>query len=430
MTSLIFKKSKELLKRANKVLPAQTHTFSKGHKSFVDGAYPIFVEKAQGSHFFDVDGNEFIDYVAALGPIILGYNYKPVIKAIKNQLDKGSIFSLPHKLEVEAAELMANTIPNTDMAKFTKTGSDSVTAAIRASRAITQKDNIAYWGGGGVWHDWFTVITSLNRGIPKFQKNMIKLFEYNNIESLKKLLDDDKEIGTVCMEPMMFEFPSNNFLSQVKKVTHDHDALLIFDEIQTGFRWSIGGAQEYFGVSPDLTAWGKAMANGMPLGSISGKEEFMNIFDDIFYSTTFGGETLSLASFIATVDVLQNNKVLPAIHKRGKEFSTKFRELTNDIGIDVPIEGFPAKLKLSFPDSTGKDSLLIRSLFCQENIQNGIFYWQGPIFHNFSHTDKDMKKTLESNESSLKTIKKAVENDEVKKLLKGKPMTPVMSFPV
>ena len=427
---MIFKKSSELLNRANKVLPAQTHTFSKGHKSFVDGAYPIFVEKAYGSHFFDVDGNEFIDYVAALGPIILGYNYEPVIAAIKNQLDKGSIFSLPHKLEVEAAELMVNTIPDTDMAKFTKTGSDAVTAAIRASRAITQKDNIAYWGGGGVWHDWFTVITSLNRGIPKFQKNMIKLFEYNNIESLKKLLDEDKEIGTVCMEPMMFEFPSNDFLSQVKKITHKHDALLIFDEVQTGFRWSLGGAQEYFDVSPDLTAWGKAMANGMPLGSISGKEEFMAVFDDVFYSTTFGGETLSLVSFIETVNIIKNNKVLPTIHSRGKEFTTKFKELTNDIGIDVPIEGFPAKLKLSFPDSTGKDSLLIRSLFCQENIQNGIFYWQGPIFHNFSHSDEDMKKTLESNESSLKTIQKAVEKNEVKKLLKGKPMTPVMSFPV
>ena len=207
-----FKKSQDLLERANKVLPAQTHTFSKGHKSFVDGAYPIFVEKAKGSHFFDVDGNEFIDYVAALGPIILGYNHEPIVNSIKNQLEKGSIFSLPHKLEVEAAELMCNTIPHTDMAKFTKTGSDSVTAAVRASRAITKKNNIAYFGGGGVWHDWFTVITSLNRGIPKFQKNMLKLFEYNNIESLKKLLVDDNEIGTVCMEPMIFEFPSNNFL--------------------------------------------------------------------------------------------------------------------------------------------------------------------------------------------------------------------------
>jgi glutamate-1-semialdehyde 2,1-aminomutase len=427
---LNFQKSQDLLERANKVLPAQTHTFSKGHKSFVDGAYPIFVEKAKGSHLFDVDGNEFIDYVAALGPIILGYNYEPVVLAIKNQLDKGSIFSLPHKLEVEASELMCDTIPNTDMAKFTKTGSDSVTAAIRASRAITKKDNIAYFGGGGVWHDWFTVITSRNQGIPKFQKNMIKLFEYNNIESLKKILDDDKEIGTVCMEPMIFEFPSNNFLSQVKKVAHDHDALLVFDEVQTGFRWSIGGAQEHFDVSPDLTAWGKAMANGMPLGSISGKSEFMNIFEDIFYSTTFGGETLSLAAFTATVTELKEKNALASIHKKGKNFQEQIRQLTHEIGISIPVDGHPSKIRLQFLDDDGNESLLMRSLFCQENIQNGVFFWQGPIFHTYSHSDDDTEKTVDSIEKSLKILKNAIESNNVKKMLKGKPMTRVMNFPI
>ena len=425
-----FKKSNDLLDRAKKVLPAQTHTFSKGHKSFVDGAYPIFVERAKGSHFFDVDNNDFIDYVAALGPIILGYNYEPVVNAIKNQLDDGSIFSLPHRLEVEAAELMCNTIPNTDMAKFTKTGSDSVTAAIRASRAITKKDNIAYFGGGGVWHDWFTVITSRNQGIPKFQKNMIKFFEYNNIESLKKLLDDDKEIGTVCMEPMIFEFPSNNFLSQVKKVAHDHDALLVFDEVQTGFRWSMGGAQEHFDVSPDLTAWGKAMANGMPLGSISGKSEFMNIFEDIFYSTTFGGETLSLAAFTATVTELKEKNALASIHKKGKNFQEQIKQLTHEIGISIPVDGHPSKIRLQFLDDDGNESLLLRSLFCQENIQNGVFFWQGPIFHTYSHTDGDTEKTLDSIEKSLKILKNAIESNNVKKMLKGKPMTRVMNFPI
>lgn len=425
-----FQKSRDLLDRAKKVLPAQTHTFSKGYKSFVDGTYPIFAESAKGSHFFDVDKNDFIDYVAALGPIILGYNYEPVVNAIKNQLDHGSIFSLPHKLEVEAAELMCNTIPNTDMAKFTKTGSDSVTAAVRASRAITKKDNIAYFGGGGVWHDWFTVITSRNQGIPKFQKNMIKFFEYNNIESLKKLLDDDKEIGTVCMEPMIFEFPSNNFLSQVKKVAHDHDALLVFDEVQTGFRWSIGGAQEHFDVSPDLTAWGKAMANGMPLGSISGKTEFMNIFEDIFYSTTFGGETLSLAAFTATVSELKEKNVLTNIHEKGKKFQKQFKQLTNEMGISIPVDGHPSKIRLQFLDEEGNESLLIRSLFCQENIQNGIFLWQGPLFHTYSHSDDDSKKTLDSIEKSLKILKTAIESNNVEKMLKGKPMNRVMHFPI
>lgn len=423
-------KSFELLDRAKKTLPAQTHTFSKGFHSFVEGVYPVFAEKAKGSHIYDVDGNEYIDYMAALGPIILGYSDPSVNKAIIHQLEEGSIFSLPHKIEVEAAELMCKTVPNCDMAKFTKTGSDSVTAAVRASRAITEKDHIAYCGGGGVWHDWFTAITSRNKGIPKSLQKMVKFFEYNNIESLKKILDEDKEIGTVCMEPMTFDFPSNNFLNDVIRVTHDHDALLIFDEVQTGFRWSLGGAQEYFNVKPDLTAWGKAMANGMPLGAISGESEFMNIFDEIFYSTTFAGETLSLSAFMATISELKDKNALKEIHNKGEKFREKFKKITLENDVSVPIEGFPAKLKLSFPYKNDKDSLLVRSLFCQENIKNGILYWQGPIFHTYSHTEDDLEKTIHSTDNALKTIKNSMETNSVKDSLEGKEMNRVMYFPI
>ena len=423
-------KSNQFLRRAKKVLPAQTHTFSKGYKSFVEGVFPVFIESGKGSHIFDVDQNEFIDYVAALGPIILGYSYEPVNKAIIKQLNDGSIFTLPHPLEVECAELMCETVPGCDMAKFTKTGSDSVTAAVRATRAITGKDHIAYCGGGGVWHDWFTVITSRNKGIPKFQKKMVKLFRYNDIQSLKQVLEEDKQIGTVCMEPMMFEYPIKNFLEEVKKVAHEHDALLVFDEVQTGFRWSLGGAQETFGTTADLTAWGKAMANGMPLGAISGKSEFMRVFEDIFYSTTFAGETLSLAAFKATVTEMQEKNVLSEIHKKGKKFSEKFKKLTQEIGISIPIDGHPAKLRLNFIDKDGSESLLIRSLFCQENIKNGIFFWQGPVFHTFSHSEKDFEKTMESVEKSIKVVKDSIENNTVEKMLLGKPMNRVMYFPV
>lgn len=427
--TISLKKSFEFLDRAKKVLPAQTHTFSKGFRSFVEGQYPVFVDHAQGSKFYDVDGNEFIDYAAALGPIILGYSYQSVKDAISKQLEKGSIFSLPHTLEVESAELMCEIIPDCEMAKFTKTGSDAVTAAVRASRAITGKDKIAYWGGGGVWHDWFASITSRDKGIPKSQKEMVKLFKYNDIESLKKVLDEDSEIGTVCMEPMMFDFPENNFLNDVKRITHEHDALLIFDEIQTGFRWSIGGAQESFNITSDFSAWGKAMGNGMPIGSITGKSEFMNVFEDIFYSTTFGGETLSLAAFNATVSELQNKKALDVIHKKGKFFQKEFKSRSNEIGIDIPIDGHPAKIRLQFLDENNDESLMIRSLFCQENIQNGIFLWQGPIFHTYSHSDEDFEKTINSVENSLKILKNAIDKKEVEHKLKGKPMNRVLKFP-
>jgi len=428
--NLHLKKSFELLSRAKKVLPAQTHTFSKGYKSFVEGIYPVFANNGKGSHIFDVDGNEFIDYMAALGPIILGYSYDTVNSAIKKQLEDGSIFTLPHRLEVESAELMCEIIPSCEMAKFTKTGSDAVTAAVRAARAISGKDHIAYCGGGGVWHDWFTVITSRNKGIPKSLQKMIKLFEYNDIESLKQILDDDAEIGTVCMEAMVFDYPSKNFLNDVKRITHEHNAVLIFDEVQTGFRWSIGGAQKYFEVEPDISAWGKAMANGMPLGAISGKSEFMKVFDEIFYSTTFGGETLSLAAFVATVNELKDKQALTHIHEMGKKFSLQFNKISEEIDSSITTDGFPAKLRLNIKDKDGNDSLLIRSLFCQENIENGIFFWQGPVFHTFSHSDLDLEKTLDSVYKSMKITKDATEKNMVEKLLRGKPMNKVLSFPV
>ena len=192
----------------------------------------------------------------------------------------------------------------------------------------------------------------------------------------------------------------------------------------------MGGAQEHFDVSPDLTAWGKAMANGMPLGSISGKSEFMNIFEDIFYSTTFGGETLSLAAFTATVTEQKEKNALASIHKKGKNFQEQIKQLTHEIGISIPVDGHPSKIRLQFLDDDGNESLLMRSLFCQENIQNGVFFWQGPIFHTYSHSDGDTEKTLDSIEKSLKILKNAIESNNVKKMLKGKPMTRVMNFPI
>ena len=425
-----FEKSFETLDRAKKVIPAQTHTFSKGYKSFVEGTYPVFVKNAKGSKFFDVDGNEFIDYMAALGPIILGYSYDSINNAIKRQLEEGPIFSLPHYLEVNAAELLCEIIQGSEMAKFTKTGSDSVTAAIRASRSITEKNNIAYCGGGGVWHDWFTVATSRNKGIPDSQRSMIKFFEYNDLESLSKLLDNDPEIGTVCMEPMTFIFPEHNFLNEVKRITHEHDALLIFDEIQTGFRWSLGGAQEKFNVTPDLSCWGKAIANGMPLGAISGKSEFMSVFEDIFYSTTYAGETLSLAAFIATVSELKTHNVLDKIYLKGKFFQEQFQKLCNEYSLNISVDGYPAKIRLQFLDENNNDSILIRSLFSQENIQNGIFFGQGPIFHTHSHSAADTEKTLNSIKKSFQVLKNAIESKNVEKTLKGKPMNRVLHFPI
>ena len=285
---MVLTNSKKYLKRAKNIIPGLSQTFSKAPYSYVEGTYPVFIKKGNGCKLTDVDDNEFIDYVLALGPVSLGYCYKKVDNAIKQQLEKGISFSMPHYLEVEFSEKLQKIIPNAEMVRFSKTGSDAVTACLRVARAYTKKDHILYCGHGGVWHDWFTTITSRNQGIPKFNSKLISLFQYNNLESVKKLFRTyHNKVAAVIMEPMWLDFPNESFLHELKELAHKNNALFIFDEVLTGFRLANGGGQELLKIDADLAAFGKAIGNGMPLGAITGKEEYMKEFNDVFYSTTY-----------------------------------------------------------------------------------------------------------------------------------------------
>ena len=423
------KNSNRLLKKAKKIIPGLSQTFSKAPYSYVEGVYPTYLSHGKGSHVFDVDNNQYIDYVAALGPIILGYQYKRVDDAIKNQLKKGISFSIPHYLEVELSEKIKSVIPGTDMVRFTKTGSDAGTAAVRAARAFTGNDNIAYWGGGGVWHDWFTIITSRNQGIPKVLKKMIRKFTYNDIDSLKILFEDWKgEVATVYMEPMMTEYPQNNFLQQVKKIAHHYGAVLIFDEVITGFRFANGGAQELLKVEADISVWGKGIANGMPLGAITGKREYMEKFNEIFYSTSYGGEALSLAAGIAVIKELEEKPVIKHCWRLGKSLISDFNRMAEEIGVNIKMEGIPVRSKIVCTDEKGEPSLLLKSLFYQETVKRGILFGPGYVFLSYSHSEKDIEKTLKVCKTSMKILKNAIKEKNVKKLLNGNEMKPVMTF--
>lgn len=423
------KNSRKLLKKAKYLIPALSQTFSKAPYSYVEGIYPTYLSHGKGSHVFDVDGNEYIDFVLALGPITLGYNYEKVNNAIKKQLKKGISFSIPHYLEVEASETITSIIPAAEMIRFSKTGSDAGTAAVRAARALTKRDNIAYWGGGGVWHDWFTAITSRNQGVPKVLKKMVKKFNYNDIESLKILFEDwHGEVAAVYMEPMMLEYPKNNFLKDVKKLTHSHGSILIFDEVITGFRMANGGAQELLGVNADMTVFGKGIANGMPLGAITGKSEYMKIFDDVFYSTTYGGETLSLAAAIAVVTEFKEKPVVKQCWRLGKSLITEFNKISEALDINIKMEGLPVRSSIICKDKNGNISVLLKSLFYQETIKQGLLFGPGYVFLSYSHSQNDIEKTLKICENAMKIVKKEINTNTLEKSMKGKPMKPVMSF--
>ncbi len=422
-------KSNSYLRKAEKLIPALSQTFSKAPYSYVKNVYPVYLKSGKGSHVFDVDDNEFIDYILALGPITLGYSYPAVNNAIKTQLKDGISFSMPHYLEVDLSEKISKIIPGADMVRFTKTGSDAGTAAIRAARAITKKEKILYWGSGGVWHDWFTTITSRNAGIPKFNRKLISKFEYNNLEQLEEKFEEWKdEVAAIYMEPMIFEHPKKNYLENVKKLAHKNNTVLIFDEVVTGFRYAKGGASEYLGIAPDIAVWGKGIANGMPLGAVTGKTEYMKIFDDIFYSTSYAGETLSLAAGLAVINEMESKPVLKHSWRIGKKLHDGFNKISENLKLNFKMEGLPIRGSIICYDENWKPSNLLKSILYQELIQRGVMFGPGGVFVSYSHSDKDIKLTLLSCEKAMKFIKKELANKPISKILKGEEMKKVMTF--
>lgn len=423
------KKSNELLKRAESLIPALSQTFSKAHYSYVSGVYPTYLKRGKGSHIFDVDNNEYIDYVLGLGPVILGYCYNSVDNAIKKQLENGISFSMPHYLEVEFSEKLQKIIPGSEMIRFAKTGSDAVTACVRAARAYTGKDHILYTGHGGVWHDWFTAITSRNEGVPKFNQELIHLFKYNDLEDARNTFKKfEGKVAAIVMEPMWLDYPDENYLLELKELAHKNNALLIFDEVLTGFRLANGGAQELLGIEADMVAFGKAIGNGAPLAAITGKEEYMKKFNDIFYSTTYGGETLSLAAGMAVVNEFLTKDVVSHCWNIGQMLKDGLEKLGKEIGIDVKWNGTPVRGAITFSEINGISINLQKSVFLQECIKNNVMFGPGETLICFSHSQKDIKKTLEVCKNALEKMKPHLQTGSLHSILEGKEIKKVMTF--
>lgn len=404
--------------KAKEIIPRGTQTLSKGPDQFVDGVSPKYLERGQGCHVWDVDGNEYIDYPMALGPILLGYNYPAVIEAVIQQIKKGTIFSLMHPIEVQLAELLVEIIPCAEMVRFAKNGADATMAAVRIARAYTGRDHIAYCGYHGCY-DWYAITTSLNKGIPEFNAVLMHAFEYNKIETLEQIFEEyPNKIAAVIME-QPGEEPKENFLGKVVTASHKHGAIFILDEICTGFRYSLGGAQQYYGIMPDLACFGKGMANGFSISAIVGKKEFMNELNDIFFSMTFAGETISMAAAIATIKEIREKGVLEHIWKQGKKLREGLQKIRDDVGLNLDITGNPPRSGLVFRDFDGRESMSMKSLFLQETIKREILFG-GPIYPSFSHTDEDIEKTLNASYEALRILKNASEEGNIDRWMEGK----------
>ena len=419
-------KSTAWFERANAVIPGCAQTFSKASNQHVRGVAPMFLAKGKGCRVWDVDGNGYIDYIQGLLPNILGYAHQGVNEAIAEQLGQGYSFSLPHPLEVELAERLTRLIPCAEKVRFGKNGSDATSGAVRAARALTGRDRIACCGYHG-WQDWYIGTTSRNAGVPAAVRALTHPFTYNDLASLEKLFNDyPGEFAAVIMEPVNFYPPANHFLERVRDLAHSHRALLVFDEICTGFHFGLGGAQKKFGVIPDMACFGKAMGNGLPISCVVGRADVMQVFEDIFFSFTFGGEVSSMAAAMAVLDILETSDALARMEANGRILQDGLNTLAKEAGLENRIRciGYPPWSLVRFMDDAGKDSLLLRSLFTQECIKRGVLLL---ATHNMTaaHDPLAIEQTLKVYAEVCKTLATWLNDSHPECHLEGEMIQPV-----
>jgi len=418
-----YAKSEAMLERALKSIPLGSQTFSKSKTQYPFGVSPYFISKGQGSHVWDVDGNEYVDFINGLAAITLGYNDPDVSNAVKAQLENGVTFSLPHSLEMEVAEKIIEMVPCAELVRFGKNGSDATAGAIRLARAYTGRDHVAVCGYHG-WQDWYVGCTTRNMGVPTSTCALTHTFIYNDITSLKDIFGRwPDQVAAVIMEPMCANQPLPGFLEEVKDLAHSFGAVFIFDETVTGFRYSNGGAQEYFGVTPDLATFGKGISNGYPLSAVAGKAEIMRLMEEVYFSFTFGGETLSLAAASATLNKLKTQPVIETLIRQGQKVITGMQNLihNNDLESVISVSGHPAWSFLIFNDFNSCSQWEIKTLFLQEMFARGILILATHNM-NYAHNDEDIEKILDAYHEVFKVIKTALENDSLSGYLRCKPL--------
>jgi glutamate-1-semialdehyde aminotransferase len=418
--------SSALKARAERVVPSCTQTFSKGPSQFVQGVAPVFLERGSGSHVWDVDGNEYIDTIAALGAVILGYGDPDVVQAARRQLDDGVVLSLPHPLEVEVAELLVDVIPCAEMVRFGKNGSDATAGAVRAARALTGRDHVACCGYHG-WQDWYIGSTTRSAGVPRPVAELAHPFRYNDLPSLECVFAEHPgQLAAVILEPVGVVEPEPGFLAGVRSLASREGALLVFDEVITGFRLALGGAQELFGVVPDLACVGKALGNGFPISAIVGRRELMAIFDEIFFSFTYGGDTVALAAARATLARLLDGSVIEHLWRQGARLRDGYNELVRSAGIDryTDCHGLAPRTVMSFSDADGAESLALKSIFQQEVLRRGVL---SAGYHNVmsAHSDEDVERILEAYAAAVAVMAEALADGDLQGRLAGQPVQPV-----
>ncbi|MEZ5670387.1 MAG: aminotransferase class III-fold pyridoxal phosphate-dependent enzyme [Alphaproteobacteria bacterium] len=421
-----FEGSVRQLAVAERLIPLGAQTFSKSRVQFPVGAAPLFVTHGDGARVWDVDGNEYVDLVNGLLCVSLGYRDPDIDEAVRRQLGRGVSFSLSTALEAELAALMVDLVPCAEMVRFAKSGSDATSAAIRVARAATGRDGVIACGYHG-WHDWYIGATSRNRGVPEAVRGLTTTVAYNDVAALERAFAERSDrVAAVIMEPANAVPPAPGYLAAVRDVAHRNGALLVFDEVITGFRFALGGAQALFGVTPDLAAFGKGMANGFPISAVVGRAELMREMEEIFFSATFGGEAVSLAAAIATVRKMQREPVIEALWRVGEALAAKTQALIDEHGLGdtIGLAGLAPWKLIQIREHPRAGAQMIKTMLIYELAARGVL---GLGSHNVSYamTGPDLAQVASAYRGAFAAIREALDSGRFAERLKVPPLQPV-----
>lgn len=428
-----FSRSRALQPKAHRLIPGGSHTYAKGDDQYPEQT-PGFIFRGKGCHVWDLDGNEFLEYGMGLRAVTLGHAFEPVVEAAYRQMQLGTNFNRPTKIEVDLAETVLDLIDGADMVKFAKNGSDVTTAAVKLARAFTGRDLVAICGDQPFFStdDWFIGTTEMNAGIPRVVTELTARFRYNDPGSLRTLFEQHpKQIACVMMEAEADVPPEPGYLEQVNQLCEANGAILVFDEMITGFRWHLGGAQKFHSVVPHLSTFGKALANGFAVSALAGKREIMRLggldHDQprvFLLSTTHGAETHSLAAALETMRVYREQGVVEFLWRQGERLRVLAKQSIKENRLEGFFEllGRPCNLVFVTRDQNHERSQSFRTLFMQELIRRGVI---APSFVvSFSHCDADIERTAEVVHEALVIYRKALD-EGIEKYLEGRPVKPV-----
>lgn len=431
-----FKKSREFSSRVQDFIPGGAHTYSKGDDQFPVNA-PAAVTHGKGAHVWDLDGNEFIDCSMGLTSVCIGHGYEPVAQAVCEAALLGTNFQRPAAIELEAAKIFLDTVESGDMVKFAKNGSTVTTAAVKLARAFTGRNRVAVAKEHNFfsYDDWFIATTPCDLGIPSKVREMTAAFSYNNFESVEALFaDKNHDIACLIMEPVKFDPPKDDFLQKVAALCKDRGVIFVIDEMISGFKWSLNGAQNFYGVKPDMATWGKGMANGFSACALTGRADIMELGgirregeDKLFLiSSTHGAETTGLAAMITTIREFKQHNMIESNWTRGKALKLRLENIIRKHGLENALHllGYPCLFVLTCRNAVGEPDDAYRTLMMQEMIARGVLF-QGLFYPTWSHQQPEMDLLAMAFDEACAIYRKAINVGNTDNLLIGRPAKPV-----